>query len=210
MIVGFDDYKSKYSFNVNGIIHVGAHLGQEYEEYINFFGNVKIHFFEPLPEMFLGMQKNLGDKSDVYLHNVALGECDSLKKMYVDTEMLGQCSSVLKPKEFFNIFSHIKFDEKNEITVQQKTLDSYSIDDCNMLTLDVQGYELMVLKGSVKTLEKIDYIFTEFNTVEMYESCPSLEELDSFLYQRNFIRVETWYTDGNWGDAFYLKQNKSF
>ena len=35
MIVGFEDYKHNYDFtDVTGIIHVGAHHGQEYEEYI--------------------------------------------------------------------------------------------------------------------------------------------------------------------------------
>ena len=34
MIVGFNEYKHKYQFNVTGVIHVGAHVGQEYNEYI--------------------------------------------------------------------------------------------------------------------------------------------------------------------------------
>ena len=38
MIVGFNKYKHKYQFNVTGVIHVGAHVGQEYNEYIETFG----------------------------------------------------------------------------------------------------------------------------------------------------------------------------
>ena len=33
MIVGFDNYKHLYNFDVKGIIHVGAHIGQEHNEY---------------------------------------------------------------------------------------------------------------------------------------------------------------------------------
>jgi hypothetical protein len=67
---------------------------------------------------------------------------------------------------------------------------------------------LKVLKGSIETLKNIDYIFTEFNTIEMYEGCPTLDDLDGFLLPFDFERVETWYTSSNWGDAFYIKKNK--
>ena len=40
MIVGFEQYKNNYEFNVTGVIHVGAHLGQEYDEYIQTFGQI--------------------------------------------------------------------------------------------------------------------------------------------------------------------------
>ena len=85
-------------------------------------------------------------------------------------------------------------------------LDDYNITDCNVLVLDVQGNELAVLKGAKNTLKHIDYVFTEFNTVEMYEGCPSLDELDDTLYPLGFDRVQTWYTQQHWGDAFYLKR----
>ena len=51
MIVGFEDYKNNYKFNVRGIVHIGAHIGQEYEEYIEKFGNIETHWFEPIPEL---------------------------------------------------------------------------------------------------------------------------------------------------------------
>jgi hypothetical protein len=77
-----------------------------------------------------------------------------------------------------------------------------------MLVLDVQGNELNVLKGASQTLKSIDYLFTEFNTVEMYEGCPTLEDLDQILSPLGFERAQTWYTDSCWGDAFYIKNKK--
>ena len=53
MIIGFDDYKEKYNFqDVSGVIHVGAHHGQELDAYLSTFGSVFIHWFEPLPDVF--------------------------------------------------------------------------------------------------------------------------------------------------------------
>ena len=49
MIVGLDEYRLKYDFSdAKGIIHVGAHIGQEYQVYNNFFcKDVPIYWFEP-------------------------------------------------------------------------------------------------------------------------------------------------------------------
>jgi hypothetical protein len=54
MLVGYEDYKHNYDFsNVRGVIHVGAHHGQEYVEYISEYGgHIKTHWFEPGAEAF--------------------------------------------------------------------------------------------------------------------------------------------------------------
>lgn len=209
MIVGFEDYKNNYQFNVRGVIHVGAHTGQEYQDYINNFGQIDTHWFEPIPEVFEVLSQNLSDKSNVHLYNFALGENEQDSEIYVDKGNDGQSSSILKPKEHLDQFPHIIFDVKNKVKINIKKLDDINIGESNVLVLDTQGYELSVLKGARQTLNKIDYVFTEFNTVEMYEGCPKIEDIDLYLSEFGFERKETWYTSQNWGDAFYIKNNSN-
>lgn len=205
MIVGFDEYRHKYSFDVKGIVHVGAHLGQEYDGYINNFGDVTTYWFEPIPKVYKELTINLQDKKNTFCYNVALGDKKGVDRIYLDNGNGHQSSSLLKPKEHTVVYPHIQFNEENRVEIVVETLDYYNIQDCNLLVIDTQGYELNVLRGGVKTLENIDYIFTEFNMVEMYENCPSIVDLDNFLQPFGFIRQETWFVDGVWGDAFYLK-----
>lgn len=207
MIVGFEDYKNNYQFIVKGIIHVGAHVGQEYQDYIDNFGQVDTHWFEPVPEIFETLSNNLKGKTGAHLYNFALGEQEQDSEIFIDKGNDGQSSSILKPKEHLDQFPHISFDIKNKAIINIKKLDDINIGDSNMLVLDTQGYELSVLKGSRNTLNQIDYIFTEFNTIEMYEGCPKLEDLDLYLSEFSFERRETWYTSQNWGDALYIKNN---
>lgn len=204
MIVGFENYKHNYLFDVKGIIHVGAHTGQEYEEYVRNFGKVPIFWFEPIPSIFDILQKNLQNESNNFLFNLALGREPGNSEIYIDNGNDGQSSSILKPKKHIEQFPHITFSNSNKIPIKVEKLDNINTKSANMLVLDTQGYELNVLEGSILTLPNIDYIFTEFNTIEMYESCPKLEDLDLFLSEFGFIRVETWYTSDNWGDAFYI------
>ena len=72
--------------------------------------------------------------------------------------------------------------------------------------MDVQGYELEVLKGAAELLADIDYIHAEINRVELYEGCVMVSDLDMFL--QDFVRVNTeWWPGQDWGDAFYIRRN---
>ena len=42
--------------------------------------------------------------------------------------------------------------------------------DITSINMDVQGYELEVLKGATKTLEQVDYVYCEVNRDEVYET----------------------------------------
>ena len=74
-----------------------------------------------------------------------------------------------------------------------------------MLNIDVQGYELEVLKGADTILEYIELMILEVNRDEMYEGCPLVEELDTFLEKYNFKRVHTLWQSISWGHAIYAK-----
>jgi hypothetical protein len=78
-------------------------------------------------------------------------------------------------------------------------------DKYNFINVDVQGYELEVFKGGSEFLNSIDYIMTEVNRAELYKGCARIEELDTFLSEYGFERVETTWDGGTWGDAFYVK-----
>ena len=89
-----------------------------------------------------------------------------------------------------------KFFEKEEIKKE----------NFNLINIDVQGYELEVFKGATETLRTIDYIFAEVNRAELYKDCASVVELDEFLSNFGFERVETNWEGITWGDALYVKR----
>ncbi len=91
--------------------------------------------------------------------------------------------------------------------VEVNSLDNYDCCGCNCLKWDVQGYELEVLKGATKTLEKVDYVYCEVNRDEVYENNAYVEELDEFLAQYDMERVMTSWEGQIWGDALYVRKN---
>lgn len=205
MIVGFNDYQHNYDFsNVSGVIHVGAHHGQEHGGYSEKFGPwTRTHWFEPLPPAYSVLESNLGGKFGVKLYNYALGSEESVMQIWEDSGNEGQSSSLMEPKEHLQEWEHITFTQSTE--VQVRTLDSFDITDSNMLVIDAQGYELEVLKGATKTLESVYHVFCEVNSKEMYKGCPTMDDLSVFLEGHGFSLRENWWTPNNWGDVYWSR-----
>jgi hypothetical protein len=77
--------------------------------------------------------------------------------------------------------------------------------EIDFLNLDIQGVELRALKSMGSYLDSIKYIYTEINTGEVYKENDQLDDLDEFLRNKGFNRVETKLTPYEWGDALYIK-----
>jgi FkbM family methyltransferase len=191
--------------NVTGVIHVGGHIGQEMETYKK--NNVtNLIVFEPqkVPFQKLSSVVESVGFDNVTLVNKALGNSCKMVEMTCNDD--GLCSSILNPKHVLEQYPNIIFDRKE--TVEMVTMDSVIPQDhsFNFLNMDTQGYELEVLKGARKTLERIDCVYTEVNNTEVYEDNALIEEIDDFLKDYDMIRVETDWMGGTWGDAFYIRQ----
>jgi len=202
MLISFNQIKRKYNMNITGIVHVGGHHGEEIEDYID-EGIQNIIIFEPLLNNFQVLQKKCEKlNADIVGHQIALGSEKKIVEMYVSSND-ALSSSILKPKIHLTQYTDILFDEKE--TVEVNLLDNYETDNCNFLNMDVQGYELEVLKGGIKTLENIDYVYCEVNRDEVYENNAYIEDIDKFLSDLNFERVVVEWTGETWGDALYIK-----
>jgi|688.fasta_scaffold42441_3 FkbM family methyltransferase len=205
MLLDFKNLIKKYNMRITGVIHIGAHYGQEHSLYED-ESITNIVYFEPLSKNYKILKENVGDKSVIF--NYALGNEDKKIMMYVESANQGMSSSILKPKIHVDQYPHIVFNNTEE--VEMKKLDEIDLNfsKFNLINIDVQGYELEVFKGAEKTLNSIDYIISEINRDEVYENCAKVEEVDIFLSQFSFERVETNWAGYTWGDALYVKNKK--
>jgi hypothetical protein len=74
----------------------------------------------------------------------------------------------------------------------------------NFWNFDIQGAELMALKGATKSIQYAKALYLEVNEKELYKGCGLITEIDEFLSQYNFKRVLTNMTQHGWGDALYV------
>lgn len=203
MILNLEQLKEKYNLDITGVIHVGAHFGKEFQIYEDLKIKNSI-FFEPSSRTFQILKHNIGDKTIIV--NKAVGNENKKIEINLETSNEGQSNSILNPKLHLHQYPHIVFLEKEEVDMVR--LDDFikTPKDYNFMNIDVQGYELEVLKGSKELLKNIDYIIVEINRAEVYENCPMVEELQSFLSEYNFELVEQDWAGGIWGDGFFIKE----
>jgi len=202
--IDIEDLIKKYDLTFKGIIHVGAHEGQEVELYEK-LGIKNIMLFEPIPKIFNKLKTRYSE--DYLVFNTALGDTEGEITMNIENVNDCKSSSILEPLKHINYYPHIVFTEKIDVKITK--LDnflSYS-DRFNVMVIDTQCYELEVLKGGEKFLDKIDNIICEVNNEELYMGCPDVNEIDEYLKTFGFSRVETsWSWDNEtWGDALYIK-----
>jgi len=202
MLLNLDSLKEKYDLKIKGVLHIGAHIGQEFQTYER-LGIKNVMFFEPLKNTFNILKENVGDKA--ILVNTALGNLEGEVEMFTETINEGQSSSVLEPD--YHLVQHptIQFNGKEKVKITK--LDNFIKENSkyNFINIDVQGYELEVFKGGSEFLNSVDYVMTEVNRAELYKGCAQIGEIDNYLSGYGFQRVETTWDGGTWGDAFYVK-----
>lgn len=198
---------TKNKKNITGVIQVGANIGQELPLITKFTEN--IYLFEPLAKVFEELKKNSSNYKNVKIFNYALGEKEETSIIHIANSNNSVSSSILKPSLHLHYFPEIKFETSEEINI--KRFDNIDFQFyANFLILDVQGYELKVIKGFGDIINDIDFIYTEVSIEEMYENNILIEELDHELNELGFLRTNTKFASNKpQGDALY-KRSKSF
>ena len=207
MLIDLKFIIKKYNLNIKGILHIGAHECEELNSYIN--NNIPIHkqlWIEAIPEKVIISKKKY---PGLNILNHIISDVDNKIVSFKVTNNY-ESSSILDLKTHLIEHPHIhvinKFEAKTKTikTIYDENNINYNL--YNFINLDIQGAELLALKGMGDILNNFDYIYIEINEKELYKDCALLPELNLFLQQKSFIRVETEMTPHGWGDALYIKK----
>lgn len=207
MLIPFQTFKQKYpEFQPQGVVHVGAHEGQELEEYHK-LGIDKMIFIEANPQIFNRLEKNCEPYSDVLCFNECISDTDGEEIEFKITNNDGQSSSFLELGTHKQMHPEVRFTDSLKLkTIRLDTLLEGLDPEYDFLNMDIQGAEGHALRGLGKMLNQFKYLYLEINTTEVYENCMQLPELTAYLNGFGFTLKETLFP-GNctWGDSFWMK-----
>jgi len=202
MLISLHELIKKYNINFKGILHVGAHECEELKDYEIYITRDKILWVEGMPRK---VDFCIKKYPNVLIEHAVIS--DKIEKVNFNISNNGQSSSILD----FGLHSiyHPDVVYLHSYEVETKLLKdiicNYTI-DFNFINLDIQGVELRALKSMEEYLNKIEYIYSEVNSDYVYKNCNIVTEMDEYLEQFGFKRVETCWTNCKWGDAFYIKK----
>lgn len=193
-------------------IDVGAHKG-EFLRYLSKLNHKKIYVFEPQKEIFKILNENFKKNKKIKLFNIALGDKNLKKNFYISKLSLTSTFSVNK-KTLFTKFKNFILNSKNsyidKILIKTIKLDKilYNQKIYNtFLKIDVEGFELNVLKGANKLISnKVKYILVERQFFQLYKNY-SPNKVDLFLKKNNFRLLKKFtYPLLHFQDNLYIKK----
>jgi FkbM family methyltransferase len=203
-----DIFSLKFIKQVNGIIHIGAHDCEERIKYLSRFDCITDNDIIWIDALKHKVEEMKSQNSSIRIFNECIGDKDNEHVIFKVTNNF-QSSSFLNLKE--HLIEHPDIHEIASIEMRTKTLKTFydenklKYDKYNFMALDIQGAELLALKGAGEILTSVEYIYIEVNTKELYENCGLLHEIDDYLSKFGFTRDNILMTEHGWGDAFYTK-----
>ena len=211
MLISLEMLNKKYNLNINGILHIGAHLCEELKMYKKQGINEdKIIWIEANPKL---VKHNKKHNNKLIIKNfICCDKDEGYTKLNISNN--GQSSSILELGTHKINHPGVKY--VGSVEVKNNRIDTMYKEDnipenfANFLNIDIQGSELLALKGMGNLLNNFDYALLEVNKEYVYENCAIINEIDAYMSKFNFIRVETKWTRNKWGDAFYIKINNDF
>ena len=111
MLLNLENLNLKYDLKIKGVLHIGAHVGQELGTYQK-LGISNVMFFEPVQETFNRLKKNVGESAIII--NTALGNIEGEVEMYTETI-----------NEGIILFIEVEVESGETLFKFRKDLDSY-------------------------------------------------------------------------------------
>jgi FkbM family methyltransferase len=172
------------ALDVKTVVDVGANKGQFALLATGIFFDATIYSFEPLQEPAARFRATLGE--DVRLFETAIGPSEREATIYVSRRI--DSSSLLPITKQSEIFPGTECKEERVVRVapMRKYLSPERIKPPALLKIDVQGYELEVLKGCDPLLMSFKFVYLESSFVELYKGQALIGDVILYLTDKKF------------------------
>jgi len=169
------------------VVDIGANCGQFAMISRKCFPDARIDSFEPLTEPADKFEKVFARDTNTHLHRCAIGAEKATMAIHVSER---DDSSSLLPigRNQSELFPHTGEREVRETPVLplHEAIDAEELSSPALLKIDVQGFELEVLKGCASMLDCFSWIYVECSFIELYEGQALVDEVIEFLRQQGF------------------------
>jgi FkbM family methyltransferase len=170
------------NFHPKTIVDVGANLGLWAEEAHLHFPTAKIHCFEPGPDTYRRLEKRFHGNPQVLCVNSAVGDVPGQLTFQIAEEC--DRSRIVSQDEAALL--------DNLTNVPTTTLDHYAtdapLDKIHLLKIDVEGYDLHVLRGAEQILSNglAEIVYVEAGFLDPRDVQVPFFELHNELTQINY------------------------
>jgi FkbM family methyltransferase len=147
------------------VLDIGAFIGTHTLAFAHSVGaNGKVYAFEPRPEFFSLLSRNVADNdiSNVKLVNAGMSD----KGGYVTLAPI----SAAEPLNFAGtgLYSAEPITRDASVSVPLKTIDEMGLDRCSLIKIDAEGMDPQIMRGGVATLKRLrPIVYAECLTLDI-------------------------------------------
>lgn len=178
----YPELLTQYLFTeIKSFVDIGANNGYYYSLQAAKFGINEIHSFEPNPKILTHLYKNIYENNFqevIKVYEIALSNL-RLTNLTLAANR-GANSRIVRKKRMRDEILKVstrKFDDL-DITLTSPTL----------IKIDVEGYELDVLKGANKFVEQTrPYIILEINNALLMEYGTNMKDIENYFLLKNYV-----------------------
>lgn len=175
---------------VRGVLHVGANIGQERDFYATY--HLPVVWVEPIPSVFETLQENLKPYPQQTAVCALVTDTDGKPHTLNIASNHGASSSIFPMKDHTKMWRRVY--NIDSIRLYSVTLPSlirayrFKVQDF-ALVVDVQGAELLVLRGAEPILSQFKYVQTEAADFESYAGGCQVNDIITYLAGQGFAEV---------------------
>lgn len=177
------DIRENLLSNQKGVLHIGAHLGQEAKEYSD--KDLNVIWIEASEATFSKLERNIVHFKKQKALNFLLGDSNKHVEFY---EASNDASSSIFRFGKDMPHKHLTMISTQKLKMQRldSIFDEKQIERYKYWVIDVQGAELLVLKGAGDLLTIPTVIEIEISTREEYLNGAKYSDIDNLLTQYRF------------------------
>ncbi|MDB5132571.1 MAG: methyltransferase, FkbM family [Mucilaginibacter sp.] len=171
----------KNNFTPKVIYDVGANIGTWTLLAKSFFTDAAVQAFEPLHQHIKEFKTNTANLTGITLHPFCLG--NENKELVINVSSFSDSSSILEatPLEFEQYGIKKTAEETVNIKRVEDLIGQGILPVPDIIKLDVQGFELEVLKGAGKYLNQVSYLIVEVSFKKYYYNQPLFLDIANYL-----------------------------
>jgi FkbM family methyltransferase len=190
------DEPLRFVLQASGVVHVGAHAGQE--AWIYSALRKPVIWFEANPDLMGRLQQTIAKYHHQKAVNAVLLDRDDEVVDFLVTNYDGGSSSVLPLGGHKEMYPGIEVEQRQRLSSSTLKTQLHKLDPkqrFDALVLDVQGAEVLVLKGAGTTLAQFRWIFAECADFEIYEGGCTYQSLSQWLSEHGFKEMQRYPKD---------------
>lgn len=205
MLIPAKHLRGYFGVRPSGVLHVGAHLGEEMEEYHdNGFG--KVLWVEGQSRIIGDLRSRVEPFGDAVFEGVVWSSSNIELVLNVTNNSVS--SSLYRLEKHRDLYPDVDYVAEERVTTVRLDEIIPPEESFDFLNLDIQGAELEALRGLGDMLENVGWVYIEVNREYLYSGIPLLPELDRFLEERGFRRVVSVWVSKKWGEALYIRRDR--